>query len=167
MMPEENIPGGRLSELLLEAAPDAIVSIDSGGLVRFFNRQAEIAFGWSREEVLGRPIENLLPARFHDAHIQHRASFFQYPRIRPMGLGYDLWGLRKDGTEFPVEIALSPVVAPDGTQWAMATIRDVAAWQRNISAVEAHSRTDRLILSLAAIEVLMLVMLVVLTVRLW
>lgn len=167
MTSEDQIPGGRVSEILLEAAPDAIVSIDSGGLVHFFNRQAEITFGWSREEVLGKPIENLLPGRFHDAHVQHRAGFFQYPRIRPMGLGYDLWGLRKDGTEFPVEIALSPVVAPGGTQWAMATIRDVAAWQRNINAVQAHSRTDRFILVLAVLMVLVFVMLAILTIRLW
>jgi PAS domain S-box-containing protein len=110
------------------------------------NEQTERLFGYPRSELLGQPIETLVPAREHDAHPQHRARFFADPKIRPMGAGLALQGRRRDGSEIPVEISLSPLQTEEGTL-VSASIRDIserrrveAALQRQNEALERASR---------------------------
>ncbi|MDX2602488.1 PAS domain S-box protein [Streptomyces caniscabiei] len=96
---------------LLEAAPDAMVIVDDTGTIRLVNAQTEALFGYRREELLGRPVELLIPHRFRDHHTRHRDGYAANRQVRPMGAGLELHGLRRDGTEFPVEISLSPLDA--------------------------------------------------------
>ena len=92
-----------------------MVIVDPDGLMQLVNAETERLFGHTREELVGHPVEMLIPGRFHEQHPGHRGSFFAAPRARPMGAGLDLWGVRKDGTEFPVEVSLSPLET-DGRQ---------------------------------------------------
>jgi protein-histidine pros-kinase len=111
---------------ILESAPDAMVIIDHYGKVTVVNEQAERMFGYTREEMLGQEIEFLLPDDVRDKHISHRAGYARNPHIRPMGVGMDLSGRRKNGTTFPVEISLSPVTSATG-MFVSSVIRDVSA----------------------------------------
>ena len=117
-----DIAGGRFP--LLEYAPDATVIVDGDGIIRLVNAQTERLFGYYREEMLGKRVELLIPRRYHGRHVADRTRYLSDPRVRPMGSGLELFGLRKDGSEFPVEISLSPVVTHEGTFIAGA-IRDV------------------------------------------
>ncbi len=114
---------------ILESVPDALVIVDDHGNVVFANGSAEQLFGYPRAELAGQPIEVLLPARYRVMHQVHRGGYQAAPRRRPMGLGLDLAGLRRDGTEFPAEISLSPITV-DGRSCTIAAVRDVAERRR-------------------------------------
>src|SRR6266568_85099 len=110
----------------LDISPDALVIVDRNGDITLVNGQAEAVFGYARSELLGQPLELLLPQRFRESHIAHRERYFSAPRTRPMGVGLNLVGRRKDGTEFPVEISLNPLLL-DGALHALGAVRDVSA----------------------------------------
>jgi protein-histidine pros-kinase len=114
---------------LLESTPDAIIMANETGRIVLANSQAEALFGYGRGDLLGKPIELLLPRRYHDDHVSHRSDYFSKPRPRAMGAGLELYGLRRDGTEFPVEISLSPLHTDEGTL-VMSAIRDISERKR-------------------------------------
>jgi len=135
---------------LLESLPDAIVLANAGGRVVLVNEQAAALFGYPREAMRGMALEQLMPARFRQHHVRHRRDFHQQPVVRPMGGGRELYGLRSDGVEFPVEISLSPIASEDGTL-VMSAIRDTSERKRierslqekNAELARANAAKDR------------------------
>jgi two-component system, sensor histidine kinase len=127
-----------------------MIIIDGAGTIRFVNRQVSSLFGYDHEEIVGQPVELLMPERFHARHVGHREQYRGNVRLRPMGAGLELFGRRKDGTEFPVEISLSPIEHEQGTLVA-AAIRDVTDRKRveleliraRELAVQARETADR------------------------
>jgi len=108
---------------LLESAPDSVVIVDKTGRIEIVNRQTELLFGYARDELMGKPVEVLMPVRFQHRHEHQRHDYTDAPRTRAMGSGLELLGRRKDGTEFPVEISLSPVET-NGQLLITAIVRD-------------------------------------------
>ena len=111
---------------VVEFSPSAMVMINLDGMIEMVNTQAEHVFGYGRAELLGRPVEMLVPDRFRRNHPSLRGSFFADPQSRPMGAGRDLYALRKDGSEFPVEIGLNPIET-DGGSMVLSAIVDISA----------------------------------------
>lgn len=122
---------------LIENAPDAIVGVNVEGRILLVNEQAEKMFGYLDDEMDGLSIEALVPERFHEAHVQHRAAYVREPRTRPMGADLELFARRRDGTEFPVEISLSPMETDDGLL-VTAIIRDVTARRETAEELRRH-----------------------------
>src|SRR5262245_1466872 len=114
---------------VVEAAPIGFVAINREGIIQLVNTQVERLFGYRREELLGQPVEMLLPQRFRGNHPGHRTGFFADPRARMMGVGRDLAGLRKDGSEFPIEIGLNSIAAGAETL-ALAAVADITERKR-------------------------------------
>ncbi|HWQ28983.1 MAG TPA: PAS domain S-box protein, partial [Dehalococcoidia bacterium] len=117
--------GDATFEGLLESAPDAIVIVDTEGRIVIVNREAERLFGYSRQELIGQPVELLVPQRLRDLHRSHRQGYTARPATRPMGIGLELSARRCDGTEVPVEISLSPLETPRGLL-VTSIIRDIS-----------------------------------------
>ncbi len=126
---------------LLESAPDAMVIVNNEGRIELVNAQTEKLFEYNREEIIGKNVEMLIPQRFKNIHSQHRHDFVSEPRTRSMGVGQELFGKKKDGTEFPVEISLSPIETEDGVL-VSAAIRDITEQKK--SAIELRNYAKRL-----------------------
>jgi PAS domain S-box-containing protein len=121
---------------VLDSTPDAMIIIDSAGSIVFANRQITALFGYEREAIVGKKVEVLLPERFRQRHVGHRQGYTTNVRVRPMGAGLELFGTRSDGSEFPVEISLSPI----GGDQVAAAIRDVSDRKRVERALEDARR---------------------------
>ncbi|MEX2213749.1 MAG: PAS domain S-box protein [Phycisphaeraceae bacterium] len=130
---------------LLESAPDAVVIVNERGAIELVNAQAERMFGYGRDELRDQPVELLIPRRFKEGHVAKRDSYFAAPVVRGMGVGQELYGVRKDGTEFPVEISLSPMRMADGIRVSSA-IRDVTEQK------QAEARLKQLNVDLTAAQ---------------
>jgi protein-histidine pros-kinase len=132
--------------MMLETAPDAMIIVDENGRIAIVNRQAEDMFGYQRAELLGHEVEMLLPENIRDKHHHHRDRYVDKPELRPMGAGLELLGRRKDGSEFPVEISLSPVKTSSG-MFVSSVIRDVTQRRRMeqeiIAARQAAERAQK------------------------
>ncbi len=130
---------------LLDTAPDAMVVVAPDGLIKFVNVQTELMFGYSRVELLGHDLDILVPERFRSGHAQHVARFFAHPGSRPMGSGLQLYGRRKDGSELPIEVSLSPLTTHHGMT-VSASIRDITERKRTEAAqkLEDAKKADEL-----------------------
>jgi PAS domain S-box-containing protein len=143
LVPAGSVAEAVLAPALLEAIPDAMVVINQEGIVVQINSQTETLFGYTRAELIGQRIEVLVPERHRHRHHQHRDGFAQQPRTRRMGAGLDLYGRRRDGSEFPVEISLSPVTTGDGIL-VLSAVRDVSDRKRTEEQLRrAHEELDR------------------------
>ena len=127
-------------ERLFENAPDAVVVVDNHGVIRKVNQQAEALFGYMREEMVGSPIEHLIPERYHKRHRQHRRGYFADPRARKMGIGLELYGRNRDGREIPVDIMLNPMETSDGI-WAFAVVRDITLQKQSDAKIKELNST--------------------------
>src|SRR5947208_1581139 len=112
--------------LVIDAAPNAMIMVDSAGVISFANAPAATVFGYSLSELIGRHIETLIPERFRDRHVGYRQGFLSPPTSRAMGAGRDLFGRRKDGSEFPVEVGLNPIHTTEGL-FVLASVIDITA----------------------------------------
>jgi protein-histidine pros-kinase len=141
---------------VLASAPDPMVIVSDSGVIQLVNSATEKMFGYRSEELVGERVEVLIPPRYRDRHPEHRGGFFSQPRMRPMGAGLELWGVRKDGVEFPVEISLSPLETEEGP-FAIGAIRDVTDRKRferdlqeaNVGLEEANRAKDRFLASMS------------------
>jgi PAS domain S-box-containing protein len=110
--------------MVVEAAPNAMIMVDAAGLITLVNAQTEAVFGYSRDELIGLPIETLIPERFRSRHPGDRSRYFAFPSARAMGAGRELYGRRKDGSEVPVEVGLNPIRSSEGV-FALASVIDI------------------------------------------
>ena len=127
------------SEHLFELSPEAIIITDAEGLIRSTNPASKDLFGYSSAELYGKPIEDLIPQPFRTAHLVHRENYAAHPRTRSMDSGLNLFGLRKDGTEFPVDVLLKPIGAADG-QGVICIVRDMTEQRASLELAQRHER---------------------------
>jgi PAS domain S-box-containing protein len=130
---------------VVESAPSAMVMINRSGIIEMVNAQAERVFGYERSEMLGQPVEMLVPERFRRNHPGLRGSFFTNPQSRPMGAGRDLYGLKKDGSEFPVEIALNPIETETGIM-VLSAIVDITDRKHREEGIQAALKEKDILL---------------------
>ena len=145
----------RRFRLVVEAAPNAIVMIDRTGKIAMVNTQAERVFGYSRAEFVGRPVDMLVPERFRPHHPGMREAFFANPRPRAMGAGRDLYGLKKDGSEFPIEIGLNPIETDEGTM-VLSAIVDITERKTAEIALQKSEGRFRLVVEAAPNAIVMI-----------
>ena len=123
-----DVPGNKLTDitfhLIVESAPNAVLLVNEQGRIAYINRQSENLFGYGSPELIGQPVELLIPQRFRSNHVGYRSDFIKAPSLRAMGMGRELFARRKNGSEFPIEIGLNPLVLVDGT-WVLATVIDI------------------------------------------
>ena len=138
----------------MESAPDGILVVDDGSRIRLANRQAEALFQYRRDELIGEPLDRLLPARFRERHVAAVDAYEERPANRSMGSGLTIYALRRDGTEFAADIALSPVVTPGGP-FVIASVRDITGrrlleeeHRQLANRVRVHSERERVALGL-------------------
>ncbi len=141
----DRLPLHRLFQQIFEAAPNAMVMINQSERVEMVNAQAEVVFGYERGEILGRPIEMLVPARFRRQHKESRLSFFADPRAGPMAVGRDLYAARKNGSEFPVEIGLTPIETDNGPM-VLSAIVDISHRKEEEERIRATLREKDILL---------------------
>ncbi len=125
---------------LFDSFPDAMIAVDGDGHIRLVNEQAERLFGYGRDEMLGQPIEMLVPQQLRERHVGHRSKYVRDPRTRPMGIGLELTGVRKDGSNVLVEISLSPLETDDGS-FVVSAIRNITErkeFERTLQAKNAE-----------------------------
>jgi PAS domain S-box-containing protein len=134
-----------------EIAPDAMIAVDQEGAVVLVNAQAAQMFDYGQDALHGLPLERLLPESLRSAHSKHRHDYMMHPRVRPMGIGYQLMGARRDGSSFPVEIGLSPIQTEKGII-AIASVRDISETWRVRRAL-AHARRDNLLAQIGRLTV--------------
>lgn len=125
-------------ELVVESAPSAMIMVNHEGRIVLVNKQTERLFGYARGELLGRSIDILVPRRYREQHSQHRGAFSRQPSVRPMGAGRDLYGVRKDGSEVPVEIGLNPVQTEEGLS-VLASVVDITERKRADDQLRRHA----------------------------
>ncbi|HXZ13463.1 MAG TPA: sigma 54-interacting transcriptional regulator [Candidatus Sulfotelmatobacter sp.] len=140
--PHKTLSPQALAEKLFEFSPDALLVTDAAGLIIDVNPQVEKFFGYTRAELAGQPVEILVPERFRKSHPGHRNDYTASPRIRPMGIGLELYGRRKDGSEFPVDIMLS-AMETDGGRMVLSVIRDISEKMRIQEELERKEREKR------------------------
>jgi formate hydrogenlyase transcriptional activator len=140
--PQKTRSSQALAEKLFEFSPDALVVTDADGRIAEVNPQVERFFGYSRAELLGQPVEILIPERFRKTHLEHRKEYSAHPRMRPIGIGLELHGRRKDGSEFPVDIMLSSVETEAG-RVVLSVIRDLSEKVRMQEELERKEHEKR------------------------
>jgi PAS domain S-box-containing protein len=136
--------------LIVESTPNAIVMVNAHGNIVLANLQTEKFFGYRREELVGQPVEILVPERFRTEHAGYRASFFASPAARPMGAGRDLYGRRKDGSEFPVEIGLIPIQTGEGLLVLSAVVDITERKRTEVALRKSHEELEKLVAELRA-----------------
>lgn len=146
------VKANALFGLALEAVPTGMLMVDKRGRITLVNAQIEALFGYSREELVGRPMEMLMPQRFRAMHPQFRQTFFDAPQARAMGAGRDLYGLRKDGSEVPIEIGLNPLRTSAGF-FVLSSVVDITEHRRAME--QLRERTNDLTASLKERDVLL------------
>jgi hypothetical protein len=127
--PDSTQPFQSLLRSVIDSSPSGLLLVDAEGKIVLVNREVERLFGYSREELIAKSVDLLLPEQFRGGHSEHRAGFVKEPRARAMGAGRDLYGLRKDGTQVPLEIGLTPLIAEEGV-FVLSSIVDITARKR-------------------------------------